>query len=92
MVHAVEVQDAQEGDAMTTDPMVTVVFFGVALIVFCGAAAAWETYRDWQRADAERRAERLRQRDRWALIERIEAYTHMPQVPDTVPAEWEQAA
>ena len=41
---------------------------------------------DWKRADAERRAERIRQRDRWALIERIEAYT------DTVPAEWEQAA
>lgn len=77
---------------MTTDPVVTVVFFSVALIVFCALAACWETYRDWKHADLERRAERIRQRDMWALIDRIEAYTGAYDTSDTSPAEWEKAA
>ena len=42
----------------TTDPYVTIVFFGLVLVVLCAVTSYW----DWRQTDRERRRERQLQR------------------------------
>ncbi len=71
---------------MTTDPVVTVVFFAIGFLVLCGAGAIVCHVLEWRdEFNAKRSSRRCR-----VLIARY-GY-EMDPAPDYVPSEWKQAA
>ncbi len=70
-----------------TDAAVTIVFFAVGFLVFCGVAAAVCHVLQWRdEKNAKRTSRRLR-----VLLSRY-GYEIGDPAPDFVPAEWERAA